>query len=109
MKTVTQSPMKTCPKCGELKPLDPQYWRRDKSSPTGFNRYCKACTQKSIKAHYRRFTYIDKAKRGKVGVKCLLWSPKCGVCPCVAENDLSACWRLSKIKPSDVGYPKELA
>ena len=102
-------PQRMCPTCREYKPLDEAHWRRDKGSPTGFTRLCKPCTQKMIKAHYRRFTYIDKAKRGKVGVKCILWSPKCGVCPCVAENVLTACWRLVKIKPGSDGYPLAMA
>ena len=108
MKRVIQSPVKTCPTCEKIKPLDPKYWRRDSRSHDGFTRHCKLCTQKAIKDHYRSYTTNDVMDRGKIGVKCILWSPRCGVCPCPSESDLSRCWRLIKIKSDSEGYPIEL-
>jgi hypothetical protein len=107
-KRIVTTNMKTCPSCGETKPLDPLNWRRDNHSSDGYGKYCKPCTQQAIKAHYRSYTKEDIARRGEVGVWCLLWSPVCKVCPCVSKSDLSECWRLAKIDPTSESYPEEL-
>jgi hypothetical protein len=99
---------KTCTLCGKSKPLDPEHWRRNKKYGDGFDKYCKPCAQQEIKAHYHPFSKDDIAKRGVVGIWCLLWSPKCGVCPCASKSDLSECWRLARIHPASEYYPEEL-
>jgi len=96
---------KTCTNCGRRLPLDSEHWRRASASRDGFYSQCKDCTKKALKDRYRKYTKIDVLERGYVGVHCILWSPKCSVCPCVSEYDLSACWRLSRIKPDRDGYP----
>jgi hypothetical protein len=106
MKKDTEVKTRRCYTCKEFKPLDEEHWRHNKNFSSGFDRYCKLCAQKAIKAHYRRFTKFDKVIRGKVGVKCILWAPRCGVCPCRNESDLSACWRIAKLIPTSDKYPK---
>lgn len=101
-------PTKTCTNCGRRLPLNAKYWRRASASSDGFYSQCKDCTKKSLRDHYRKFTKVDVLERGEVGVHCILWSPKCSVCPCVSEYDLSACWRLARIKPDSDGYPDPL-
>jgi hypothetical protein len=108
MEKVIEQKMATCLRCGRSKPLDAEHWRRNRNLHSGFDRYCKLCCQKAIKDHYRKFNRHDKAARGKVGVKCLLWSPRCGVCPCTSVNDVSACWRIAEIDPTSESYPEGL-
>jgi len=98
---------KVCTNCGKRLPLNTEHWRRNKLSLDGFYSQCKPCTKKSLKDHYRKYTKVDIVERGEVGVKCILWAQKCGVCPCI-EHDLSACWRIARISPNDVRYPVEL-
>jgi hypothetical protein len=105
-KTLAQT--KFCTGCNKRLPLDAEHWRRNASSPDGFYTQCKSCTKQVLKDHYRRYTKVDVAERGEVGVKCILWSSKCGVCPCISESDLSACWRLAKMRSDGEGYPIEL-
>jgi hypothetical protein len=106
MKTISA---KICTACGKRLPLDAKHWRRASNSPDGFYSQCKDCTKKTLKEHYRKYTKIDVIERGVIGVKCLLWSPRCGVCPCTSEDDLSACWRLAKVNPDGDRYPVPLA
>ena len=108
MKNLIIAPQRMCAKCREYKPLNAENWRRNKNCGEGFDVYCKSCAQKAIKFHYRKFSSKDKAIRGKVGVKCLLWSPRCGVCPCISENNVSACWRIENLHPKSIEYPRGL-
>lgn len=98
---------KICTACKEEKPLDAEHWRRNKRSSDGFYTLCKPCSKKEVKDHYRKWNKRDIDRRGEVGVRCVLWSPRCGICPCI-QGDLSACWRLAKIKPDGESYPVEL-
>jgi hypothetical protein len=100
-------PTKICTACGQRLPLDAKHWRRASNSFDGFYSQCKDCTKKSLQDHYRKYTKIDLIERGEAGVKCILWSQKCRVCPCT-EHDLSACWRIAKINPDSDGYPVDL-
>ncbi len=100
---------KLCPECWVRKPLTLAYWRRDNHNRDGFTTRCKACTQRMIRNHYRWWTRAHLLERGVVGVKCLLWSLRCGVCPCPSEDDLTQCWRIRKLSPKDDGYPVKLS
>lgn len=88
--------------------MTPKHWRRYHSSPDGFMLHCKECTVKSIKNHYRKWYMRDVLERGQVGVKCLLWSEYCGVCPCPSETELEQCWRLEDSGPEYEDYPVTL-
>jgi len=110
MKTKTKlDPTKICTVCGRSLPLIAKYWRLSSASTNGYYSQCKDCCKKLHQEHYRKFTKIDIIERGEVGVKCILWSPKCSVCPCISEYDLSACWRLTNTKLISDKYPIPLA
>ena len=44
--------LKVCPKCGEIKPLTPEHWGKNKASPDGFAMACKPCTRQQSKSAY---------------------------------------------------------
>jgi hypothetical protein len=96
---------KICTVCGRRFPLTAKYWRRSSFTSDGFYPQCKACVSKSARDHYRKFTRIDVVERGQFGVKCVLWAPKCEVCPVTTEHDMSPCWRISGITLSSLEYP----
>jgi hypothetical protein len=96
---------KRCIACGETKPLTREYWRRQRTSPDDFMAQCKECASAAIKEHYRGWKMRDVLVRGEFGVKCVLWSPKCGWCPVESEDDMSACWRLDELEEDDDRYP----
>ena len=105
MKAKSVALMKICTVCRRRLPLTNEYRSRSGLSSDGFYPHCKDCVKKSAKDQYRKFTKVDVIERGEFGVKCVLWSPKCSVCPCVSEDDLSACWRIANIKPESSRYP----
>ena len=96
---------KICTVCGRRLPLTTEYWRRSSYTSDGFYPQCKECISKSARDHYRKFTRTDVIERGKFGVKCVLWAPKCGVCPVKTEDDISPCWRIFGTKLSSHAYP----
>lgn len=48
-----------CPKCGEMKPLDEQHFKKNKSRPNGWEPWCKGC----FNAYYRERTKNNPEQR----------------------------------------------
>ena len=106
MNTHTKSiKTKICTICNRRLPLTAKYWRRSSFTSDGYYPQCKECVSKSQRDHYRKFTRIDMVERGEFGVKCVLWSPKCGVCPVISEHDMSPCWRITGINLGSLEFP----
>src|SRR5512138_1689665 len=100
MRNLSIPKTKICRGCQRELPLTAEYFRRFKGSRDGFQARCKDCNQTWIREHYVHFTELDFERRGSVGVKCPLYSPKCGKCLAVPD-----CWRLVGLKPGDDRIP----
>lgn len=51
--------MKRCPRCGETKPLDEFYRKKDRLAGS----YCKPCQHAYVREHYKRTSAVYNARR----------------------------------------------
>lgn len=54
---------KTCTKCGEIKPVTPEYFHRDKYQKSGLGTQCKVCRLKTSIAYAKTPAGIQARKR----------------------------------------------
>ena len=59
---------KICTKCGEEKPLTPEFWVKNKGCPDGFAGYCKACKSEQNRIWHAKKSQ-EKAETGNEKTK----------------------------------------
>jgi hypothetical protein len=93
---------KICARCKKEYPATNEYFRRNSSRFDRLDYYCKTCAKAIGRAYMKDLYARDREVKGKLGVRCPLWTKRCGEC-----FYINSCWRIKNDKPEDL--PVKLA